>query len=495
MKAPPAPLTNRTPMTTRARRPLPHTRTPALPALCLALLLAGCAATPYTRPPLQVPAQWQQQPAQTDAAPDSASATLADRWWATLDDAQLAALVDEALARNPNLAAAAWRVRSARLAAGNAAANLWPTPSASLNASRSRALDGDSPATRAASTSLGLSWEADLWGKLAAQRDQAAWEAAATAQDREAAAQALVATVAKAYWQIALLDAQIASQQASIATARQTLTLVDTQYQAGAVSGLEQAQTRQALAAQEAALTTLVQSRQALRHALAIVFDAPPDALPAAAQAPRLPDTARLPAVAAGVPAQVLARRPDVQAAELRLRAALAQVDATRASYYPTLSLTGALGTGSNALSGVLRNPALTLGAGLALPFLRVGEMRRHTAIAQSSYEQAIIGFRQALYTALAEVEDALSARGQLIVQEEALQRSWQEAQRAEQLTEVRYRAGAVAMRAWLDAQETRRSAHMALLQVRFNRAANLLATYQALGGTPVLPPVDGAPE
>lgn len=487
-------------------RPCPHSCT----ALWLALLLSGCAATPYTRPPLQMPAQWSapeaaqqsvqdsaQDPAQVSAPAPSApaaqppaSATAQDRWWATLGDAQLSTLIDQALARNANLAAAAWKVRSARLAAGNAAANLWPTPSGSVNASRSRPLDGDNASTSAASTSLGLSWEADLWGKLAAQRDSAAWEAAATAQDREATAQALIATVAKAYWQIALLDAQIAAQQASIATARQTLALVDTQYRAGAVSGLEQAQTRQTLANQQAALHPLLQSRQALRHALAIVFDTPPQALPAAAQTPQLPDTARLPIVPAGVPADVLARRPDVQAAELRLRSALAQVDATHASYYPSLSLTGALGTGSNALGQVLKNPALTLGAGLALPFLRLGEMRRNTAIAQSSYEQAVLGFRQTLYTALAEVEDALSQRSQLMAQEQALQASLQEAQRAEQLTEVRYRAGAVPMKAWLDAQETRRSADMALWQVRFERAANLLTTYQALGGTPVLAPV-----
>lgn len=477
---------------TRPRPPLAR-----LGALAAALLLAGCAApTAYQRPAVQLPAQWQgastappTAPGQTaDATADAASAQPPARWWDALGDAQLAALIDSALARNPNLAAAAWKVRSARLAAGNAAANLWPTPNASANATRSRPLESGSASSRNASASLGLSWEADLWGKLAAQQSQADWEAAATEQDRQAAAQALAATVAKSYWQIALLARKIDTQQASIATARKTLELVEVQYRAGAVSGLEQAQTRQTLASQQAALTTLVQSREELRHALAIIFDAPPTALPAAAQTPRLPDTASLPAIAAGLPADLLARRPDMQAAEMRLRSALAQADATRASYYPALTLTGALGSGSNALSRVLQNPALTLGAGLVLPFLKAGEMRRNTAIAQSSYEQAIIGFRQSLYTALAEVEDALSRRSQLIAQEQALHTALQEARRAERLTEVRWRAGAIAMKAWLDAQEARRSAEMALLDVQFNRAANFVTTCQALGSAPLLP-------
>lgn len=458
-----------------------------LSALALLTLLGGCAGMAYQRPDLSLPAQWQHAAA-------SAPLALQDRWWVALGDEALSQLIGQALAHNANLAAAAWKVRSARLAAGNAAAQLWPTPSASLNASHSRPLEGADASARSASASLGLSWEADLWGKLAAQQSQAEWEAAATAQDREAAAQALIATVARTYWHIALLDRQIGAQQASIATAAQTLALVQVQYRAGAVSGLELAQSQQTLASQQASLHTLQQTRQEQRHALAILFDTPPQNLPAAAQAPQLPDTARLPALAAGLPADLLARRPDLQAAELRLRASLAHVHATRTSYYPSLSLTGALGSASQRLRQVLQNPVLTLGAGLALPFINAGEMQRNTAIAQSSYEQAVRGFRQSLYTALAEVENALSQRTRLAGQEQALQQALQHARRAEQLTEVRYRAGALALKSWLDAQETRRNAETALLQVQYLRADNLLATYQALGGSPVLPSVP-APE
>ena len=133
----------------------------------------------------------------------------------------------------------------------------------------------------------------------------------------------------------------------------------------------------------------------------------------------------------------------------------------------------------------------LTLGAGLALPFIDYARLKRNESIAHSTYEQAILSFREALYGALVDVEDALSARQHLLAQESALARSLAQAQRAEELTEVRWQAGAVSMSRWLDAQETRRRAQTSLLNIHYERAANLVDSYQALGGEPVLPEVD----
>ncbi len=469
----------------------------ALSILPAALLLAACGTVPRQPDAVALPGAWQQAHVKdaTDAAPTQPVLALTSRWWTALGDANLTQLIDEALARNSNLAAAAWRVRSARLSAGNAAANLWPSPNASVDASRRRRLDGEGGTSRSAGANVGAVWELDLWGRLAAQRDQAQWEAVATEYDREAAAQALVATVAKSYWRIALLDAQIAAQRQSIETAQKTLQLVQVQLKAGAVSPLQEAQSEQALASQQAALQEMLSTRQSLRHALAIIFDVPPEMLPAAAQHPRLPDSATLPQIVAGIPAHVLARRPDVRAAELRLCAALEGARAASRAYYPRLTLTGSLGTASSSLANVLSHPVLALGAGLTLPFIDAETLRRNEAIAHSTYEQAIISFREALYGALVDVEDALSARQHLLAQEQALTRSLAQARRAEQLTAVRWRAGAVDMTRWLDAQETRRRAHTALLAVHYERAANLADTYQALGGEPVLDPVDAPPQ
>ncbi|MCY1240078.1 Toxin and drug export protein A [compost metagenome] len=196
----------------------------------------------------------------------------------------------------------------------------------------------------------------------------------------------------------------------------------------------------------------------------------------------QLPDTA-LPVIDAGLPASLLGRRPDLRAAEQRLRSSLANVDATRTSFYPVLSLTGSLGAGSNALGEVLKNPVATLGAGLVLPFLQWNTARLTVAVSQTRYEEAVVGFRQSLYTALSEVENTLSSRTQLQDESVKLALALQQAQRAEALSEVRYRAGATALQPVLDAKDKRRAAEVSLAQNRLNQLNATMTLYKALGG------------
>lgn len=454
-----------------------------LPALALALLLAGCSSmrTPYDPPPVAVPAQWQhaQAPQQPAATRDPLAATGA--WWKAFNDPLLDQLVDSALARNNDLAVATLRVRRAQLQAR--LADNRPSFSSGVNTSVNRPLDGGS-STRSNSVSVGVSYEVDLWNRLGASQDVARWEALATAQDREATAQALVGTTATLYWQLAYYNQRLAAAAQSIAYAERTLALVQAQYEAGAVSALEVAESRQSLASQRASLALLQQQYVETSNALVLLFDG--SAIGPAApgwSAPQGLAATALPEVAPGLPVELLARRPDLRAAELRLRESLASVDATRLSYYPQFSLTGALGGSSSSLGNVLANPLATLGAGLVLPFLNRTEMQISTDIARSDYEQAVVTFRQTLYQALTDVDNALSARRQYEEQAVQLEQSLADARRAEQLYEVRYRAGAVALKPWLDAQEKRRSAETALAENRLNRLTNHATLFQALGG------------
>lgn len=455
-------------------------------ALVLALALAGCSSlrTPYKAPAMAVPAQWQGAAASAPPARDAQATTGA--WWKAFNDPQLDQLVEAALAHNNDLAVAAIKVRRAQLQARLAEHR--PSVSASLSSSANRPLEGGST-TRSNSVSVGVSYEVDLWNRLGASLDVARWEALATAQDREAAAQALAGTTATLYWQIAYYQQRLAAAADSIRYAERTLSLVQAQYDAGAVSALEVAESRQSLASQRASLALLQQQAIEASNALALLFDIPPTgqaAGPAAAgwAVPQALPTTALPAVAPGLPAELLSRRPDLRAAELRLRESLASVDATRLSYYPQFSLTGALGGSSSSLGNVLANPLGTLGAGLVLPFLNRTEMQVNTAVAQADYEQAVVSFRQTLYQAFTDVNNALSARTQYEAQAEQLEQSLADARRAEQLYEVRYRAGAVPLKSWLDAQEKRRSAETALAENRLNRLTNHATLYQALGGS-----------
>lgn len=462
-----------------ARWALPRLPAPlVLSALMALLALSGCVSVgTLPQAQLQVPAQWQQG-APLTAAQASAQGVLSP-WWLGFHDAQLAALIDQALARNNDLAQAAVRVRRAQLVAGQAASNQLPSLLVQGNASVSRPLDGGAT-TRLGNATAGVSWELDLWGRLSALRSAADWEAQATEQDRQAAAMSLVGTVANLYWQIAYLNQRVVASQESIDYARVTLRLVQAQYGAGSTSGLEVAQAQQALAAQEASHTQWLQQRVQARNALAILFDAPPEA--AQQEALRLPE-GPLPEVQAGLPASLLTRRPDLRAAELRLRKAVANVDATQASAYPTLSLTGSVGGSSSSLAQVLRDPVGTLGAGLALPFVQWRDLQRSVNISKADHELAVLAYRQAWYQALSDTETALSARVQYEVQADKLRQAVAAAREAERLSEARYRAGAVPLKTWLDAQETRRQAENSLAQTQLNRLGALVTVYQALGG------------
>lgn len=447
-------------------------------ALFLPVLLAGCGlmTTPFEPPAVQTPAQWQ--------APVPPAAQAGTVWWRNFQDPVLDTLVETALARNNDLAAAALRVQRARLQAGLAQRDLYPSLSGSGSFNRSRMLNGDQRITRNTNVELSSSWELDLWGRLARTRDAAEWEAQASEADRQAAVLSLIGTTANLYWRTGYLNQRLDSSDASTAYAQRTLELVLEQYAAGAVSQLEVADARQNLASQLAARTELAQQRVEAINGLAILFDGPPDRI--VADPLRLP-AGDIPGVQAGLPAELLGRRPDLLAAEARLRAALARTDATRASYYPPLTLTGALGSASTSLGHLLANPVASLGAGLALPFLQWQQMTLNLRISRTDYEILVTTFRQTLYQAMADVENALAARQQLAEQHGLLREALQAAQLAEQLYEARYQAGAVSLRAWLDAQERRRQAEVAVDENHFARLRNQVQVYQALGGDAVV--------
>ena len=451
----------------------------ALGSLVVVLALGGCTLfQPEQREQrsLEVPGAWQQPQPGTP----SAAAAFPARWWRAFNDPQLDALIDDALRTNNNLAAAGIRVQRAQLQAGLANTNLTPSVVGQTSTGRSYDLKRGGVAGSSSTSLVTLSYELDLWGRLAAQRSAADWELKATESDRQATALSLVGTTAGLYWQVGYLNQRIVLSEAGMEDARRILELVRAKYAAGAVSGLDVAQAGQNLASQEAAHTQLLQQRVEARNALAILFDRPPET---AAQEPsQLPNIA-LPTIDAGLPASLLSRRPDLRAAEQRLRGSLANVDATRTSFYPALSLTGSLGTSSTALGELLKNPVATLGAGLALPFLQWNTARLTVAVSQTQYEEAVLGFRQSLYTALSEVENTLSSRTQLRDESEKLVVALQQAQRAENLSEVRYRAGATALQPVLDAKDRRRSAEVSLALNRLNQLNATMTLYKALGG------------
>lgn len=443
----------------------------------VSLLLNGCSGllprSQYTRPEVAVPDQW------SGGNTTGTAVATGEKWWRDFNDPTLNELIERALKSNNHLAAAAVKVRRAQLNAMLTNTNITPSVSVGATSGINRDLKNHVD-TKSSSATGTVSYELDLWGRLASARDASRWEADATEADRQSTSLALIGTVASNYWQIAYLNERISTVEASISYAEKILALVEVKYSAGAVSALDTFQAQQTLSAQRAQLTQLQQSRTESRNSLAILFDhSPENTVP---ERTKLPD-GQLPAVNAGIPASLLGQRPDLQAAERRLRKYLAQVDSTRASYYPTFSLTGTLGSSSTSLLQVLQNPYAALGAGLTLPFLQLNTMKLNVEISKTEYEEAVVNFRQTLYAALSDVENALSARTNYTEEAKQREESLRLARKAEELAEVRYRYGSTALQAWLDAQESRRDAERAFAVIRLSRLKNCMTLYQAIGG------------
>ncbi|MEZ2901382.1 efflux transporter outer membrane subunit [Acinetobacter terrestris] len=453
-------------------------------ALILSGSLVGCAAvvkTPYEQPAVNVPNNFQNSKAISQQVHAD---VYADQWWTLFGDAQLNQLVSQVLASNTDLAVAGINLQQARLQAGLAANQQGPRVNSSVSAGHSIDLNSGDDSSRGLSLSGGVSYELDLFGKLARQTEASRWEALATEQDLQSTAQSLVATTANLYWQLGYLNERLTVAQQNLSSTQKIYELVRTQYRAGAVSGLDLTSAEQSVQSQRSTLSQIEQQKVETRTALAVLMHQPVQQLNI--QEPsRLPRIA-LPTIAAGLPADLLSRRPDLQASELRLRKALANKDATKAGYYPSINLTGNLGSSSTSLTNLLQNPALTLGASLSLPFLQYNDMKKDLAISELEYEKSIIQYRQTLYQAFADVENALSARTELNKQVALQERNVQLAEKTERLTEVRYRNGAIALKNLLDAQETTRNARLSLIQTKQSQYNAYVTLMQSLGGSPI---------
>ncbi|MDT3251044.1 efflux transporter outer membrane subunit [Serratia sp. root2] len=445
-------------------------------ALCLAALLStGCGnalKSDYQTPQVNYPEHWQE-------SADAAGPVPFD--WRDFRDPQLDRWLQQVTAGNNDLAAAALRVYQAQLEAQRAGIVTAPGVTATLNSAANTSLSHSSPWNKSSGASLGASYEVDLWGKLARQRDAAEWSRQATQQDLQSARLVLLANASKNYWRLGFINQRISVSQQSISYAQETLRLVNARYLAGSVSSLDVVDAEQNLVSQESGHLALLHERQQALNEQTLLLGAPPGN--AVVIPSRLP-MGRLPQINAGIPVNVLRHRPDINAKELRLHEALANVDVKRTQYYPAFSLTGSLGASSTALLEFLRNPVASVGAGLSLPFLEWRQMNVDIKIARNDYELRVLEFKQALYKAMADVDNALSLRAQLMAQEQRLQAALALARKSERLNEIRYRQGAVSITFWLDAQNRRRLAELALDENRFEQYQNLAQIYLEFGGS-----------
>lgn len=436
------------------------------------LLLAGCSSltrSDYQRPLLSLPTRWQ-----------PATDTVSEYGWQRFGDPRLSRVIEQVLESNNDLAAAAITVQQARVAAGLTDTNMTPDVAVSGSASNSKNVRRGTSSQESYSSGITIAWELDLWGKLARAREQSEWEAVASEQDYHATVLTTMGTTAQLYWRIALYNQQIRNQRDGLAISQQTVQQVQSWFNAGKVGQLDVLQSQQSLLERENQWRTLVQQRQNTRNALALLLNRPAEQH--ADESPALDANQQVP-IAQKTPLRVIAQRPDIQAAESRLRAALAGYDASRLQFYPALSLDASLNAGSQIFSQWFSDPIRSIGGALTLPFIQWNTQQLTVKQADLAVKQAAITFRSTAYAALAEVDEAMENRQSADEQRARLHQSLVLSQRRLTLTESRYRAGAVDFQTLLNAQDDLLTLENSLAQTQYDYLYATLQLWLAQGG------------
>ncbi|MEJ6007592.1 efflux transporter outer membrane subunit [Paucibacter sp. AS339] len=446
-------------------------------AAAAALMLSACASMAPEHQRL-VPAmaeQWSNSagPAQGVAASDLA--------WQSFyaGDARLQALIQLALDNNRDLRVALLNVEQARAMAGVAEANRWPTVGAGVNASRQP--DGKGGSQNNYQTGLQISaYELDLFGKVKSQSDAATARFLASAEGSRAAQISLIAGVAAAHFALQA-DEELLLLAAQTAKAREdSLRLTRMRFDAGASSSLELNSAESAAASAQASLAQAKRQRELSENALVLLIAQPlPKDLPKA-QSLALQRTPNLPA---GLPSEVLVKRPDVLQAEQLLIAANANIGAARAAFFPSISLTTSLGTASSELSNLFTNTVWSVAGQALMPIFDAGRNQANLQASKAAQGIAVAQYEKTVQTAFREVADALAGKATFSDQLQAqTAQARAEAERLK-LVELRFANGASNSLELLDAQRASYAAQQALLQVRLGQLQNHVQLYKALGG------------
>lgn len=446
-------------------------------ALALIIATGSCAPVPpYQRPDVQVPGGWQATTQNAGIWPDA-------EWWKEFRNPELDALIAEAVANNRDLRAAIVRIDEARARAKIAGAGRFPTLSAAAGPGRDT---GEGRGHRATSrdifAGLQASYELDLFGKYSASAAAALARLEASVFDQQTVAIALESEVAATYFQVlSLRDRQSVLQQA-ISAADRVRNILKSREQAGGSSDVELAQQGSALATQKAALPALIQAERESINALAILLGRNPEGFVVTT---RSLQAVRLPPVVAGLPSELLLRRPDMRRSEAALRAVHFDWQSSHASRFPSIVLTVAGGFASNAL-GSLFNPGsllFTVAGSLTAPIFAGGRLEGQEKLDAARYRELVEQYYGSAIAAFRDVENALNAN-ELNERELGLRReAYAQAQRAFQLLDVRYSAGAIDFLPVLDAQRSAVETADALKRAEYARFVARINLYKALGG------------
>ena len=412
-------------------------------------------------------------------------------WWEIFSDTNLNALESQALQANQQLKAAVARVDQARSTARVARSQLLPSLNLDPSYTRERYSPNANPSfgnitANTFSTPLDLSYEVDLWGRVRRSFQSARADAQASLADYYSVLLTLESDVAQNYFALRSLDAEIATVNGTIDLRHEQVRLVRSRLEGGIGSELDVAQAETELATTEADAASLAQRRDQLENAIAILAGKNPANFKLAAlENANTNWNPQPPEIPAGLPADLLERRPDVAQAERQLASANAKIGVAKAAFFPVLSLTGSGGYLSGDVSTLFNWDSRTwsIGPSLSLPIFAGGRNRANYQRSQAAFQESLALYRHQILIAFGEVEDGLSGIHYLAVQSEAQERAVTSARRAADLATDRYRSGIVAYIEVVDANRDALSAERANAQLAGQRLIAGVQLIKALGG------------
>jgi multidrug efflux system outer membrane protein len=458
----------------------------SLTSLCAAFVVlgvTGCTLGPdYVRPDVKAPDAWRFEY-------DQAAAVANTKWWEQFGDPALNELVEAALRENLDVRIAAARVDQFVGALQATRSQLYPQLGYGVDASRAQASRvGQPPLPPGADSyfslyqaSLGAAWQADLFGRVRRLSEASQAQVYASEQARRGVVLSVVTSVTSSYIALRALDRQLEIAQQTADNFKSTERIFDLRFKAGIVARTEVVQITSQARQAEAAIPAFEQAIAAQENLISILLGRNPGPIPRGKTLEQL----ITPAIPEGLPADLLQRRPDILQAEQNLVAANANVGATRALYYPNISLTGALGTVSTAFSDLFTDPAtaMFMGASITGPIFTFGGIKGQVASAEALDRQAVLIYRQTVLNAFRETNDALLA-SQKRAAELSLQQERVDALREfARLAKLRFDKGVAGYLDVLVAENELFAAELSTVRLQADRHAQVVNVYQAMGG------------
>jgi multidrug efflux system outer membrane protein len=458
-------------------------RRAALLASLAAVALSGCKVTAdYERPATEAPARYRFEDAQTREAGNIA-------WWRLFKDEQLARLIDVALAENKNVLTAAARVEEYYGRYGVQRGQQFPQVALGAEAGAQRASRVGTPALPAPadvtsefySISLGASFELDLWGRLRRATEAARADLLAVEENRRTVILSLVSAVASSYVNLLSLDRQLEISRRTLAIRADSLRIFDLRFKGGVISELELQQVRSEYEVAAAAVPLAEKQVAQQENDLSVLLGRNPGTIARGGALEALV----LPAVPAGLPSELLERRPDIRQTEQQLVAANARIGVAKAAFYPTISLTGVLGLASAGLSNLFSGAARvwTYSGALNQPIFTGGTLLGQLRVSEAQQKQALYAYQQAIQTAFGEVENALVDQAKTREQLGAQRRQVTALARYAHLARLRYDGGYTSYLEVLDAERSLFQSQIQTAQTQALLYLAMINLYKALGG------------